>query len=60
MTRINAAVLREAQATLPPELRDMLRTFAEEYLAASEMHVGKAFVSYKILAELLRNGWRQP
>jgi hypothetical protein len=59
MARINSAALREVQETLPPELREMLRTLSEQYLAASETHVGRAFVSYRILAEIIRSGWRQ-
>jgi hypothetical protein len=61
MAKINPVKLAEAQASLPPELREMLRTFAEDYMAASEAHVkgGKAFVNYNILAELIRAGWRR-
>jgi len=61
MPKINTTLLAEAQATLPPELREMLRAFAEDYLSASEKHVkgGRAFVNYRILAELMRSGWRR-
>jgi len=60
MAKVNPKLLADAQATLPAELRDMLRKFAEDYLAASEKHVkgGRAFVNYRILAELMRGGWR--
>ena len=60
MPKMNEALLAAAQETLPPQLRSMLRHFAEDYLAASQKHVkgGRAFVNYNILAELIRSGWR--
>lgn len=58
--KINPASIGEAEATLPPELRSLLRPFAEDYIAACEKHVkGQPRVNYKILAELLRGGWRK-
>lgn len=61
MAKINEEKIAAARETLPPELQNMLREFAEDYMAASELHVkgGKAFVNYNILAELLKCGWRK-
>ncbi|GIW70973.1 MAG: hypothetical protein KatS3mg102_0515 [Planctomycetota bacterium] len=44
--------------SLPPELRPVLDELAEDYKFYSIVHHGRAFVSYKILADLVRLGWR--
>lgn len=51
---------QEATAMLDPELQGMLVRFASDYMAACEMHHNSSLVSYKILAELLKLGWRHP
>jgi len=50
---------REAvRQSLPEELRPVFDELEADYRFAAMKHHGKSFVSYKCLAELLRNGWR--
>ncbi|RME73109.1 MAG: hypothetical protein D6776_07660 [Planctomycetota bacterium] len=44
--------------SLPEELRPILDELAEDYKFYSIVHHGRAFVSYKILADLVKLGWR--
>lgn len=49
----------EAEAKLPPELRPPFNDLVEEYKQAAEGHTGQVWVNYKILADLIRSGWRK-
>jgi len=48
----------EARDSLPEELRSVFIQLVEEYAFHSTILHGQGFVSYKILADLVRNGWR--
>jgi len=47
-----------ARASLPVELQSVFDQFVEDYKFAGTMHHGSPFVSYIILAEMVRAGWR--
>ena len=49
----------QARSTLPEELRLEFDQFVEDYKLAGMMHHGSPFVSYIILAEMIRAGWRR-
>lgn len=48
-----------AAAELPEDLRPVFFDLAEDYLAAAHVLHGYAYFSPKILAELVRLGWRR-
>jgi hypothetical protein len=47
-----------ARAGLPKELQPVFDQFVEDYKFAGVVHHGAPFVSYIILAEMVRAGWR--
>jgi hypothetical protein len=47
-----------ARNGLPEELWATFDQLVEDYRFASSIHHGMRFVSYAVLAELLRAGWR--
>lgn len=47
-----------ARNSLPEELRTIFDDFVADYKFAATKHHGSPFVSYIILAELVRSGWR--
>jgi hypothetical protein len=51
----------EAEATLPVNSRSMLRQLREDYVVAGRLYVPRytGGPSSKILAELIRQGWRK-
>ena len=56
----DSPALIEARAMLPPELQPELQRLLEDYkFAALKVH-GSQFVSPKVVAELIRLGWRNP
>lgn len=48
----------EARASLPDELKPIFDTFVEDYRFAATIRHGSPFVSYVVLAELVKAGWR--
>ena len=50
----------EAERTLPPQLHELLEQLVAEYQFASLKHHGRPFSSPKVIAELIRMGWRSP
>jgi hypothetical protein len=50
----------EAESTVPAELRPIFLQLMAEYRFASLKHHGRAFASPKVIAELVRMGWRSP
>jgi hypothetical protein len=48
----------EALASLPEDLRPIFEQLVEEYRFHSTVVHGKPFVSYGVLAALVRDGWR--
>ena len=47
-----------ARSGLPEELKHVFDQFVEDYKFAGVIHHGAPFVSYIILAEMVRAGWR--
>jgi hypothetical protein len=47
-----------ARNTLPEELRTVFDDFVSDYKFAGIKHHGSPYVSYIILAEMVRAGWR--
>ncbi|HXL69045.1 MAG TPA: hypothetical protein VN930_09805 [Xanthobacteraceae bacterium] len=48
-----------AEATLPANLHASFDELVAEYEASAEIHVGKGWVNYNILADLVRAGWQK-
>jgi hypothetical protein len=47
-----------ARSILPEELRPIFDQFVADYKFAGTIHHGSPFVSYIILAEMVKAGWR--
>ena len=47
-----------ARDTLPEDLMPIFDQFVEDYKFAGIIHHGSPFVSYIILAEMVKAGWR--
>lgn len=48
----------EAESTLPDDLRPIYRRLVEEYEYLTQISFGRGYVAYKVLAELVKAGWR--
>lgn len=48
----------QARDSLPEELRLVFDAFVADYKFAGTIHYGSPFVSYIILAEMVKAGWR--
>lgn len=48
----------QARNSLPEELWPVFDSFVEDYKFAGTIHHGSPFVSYIILAEMVKAGWR--
>jgi len=48
----------QARSTLPEELRPVFDQFVDDYKFAGTVHHGSPFVSYIILSEMVKAGWR--
>ena len=49
----------EALTSLPEELRPHYRSLVEQYAFHTTKFYGKGYVAYKVLAALIKDGWRQ-
>jgi hypothetical protein len=49
----------QAEASLPENQRATFARLVEDYKASAEAHTGQVWVNYKILADLVRAGWRR-
>ena len=47
-----------ARNMLPTELRPIFDEFVQDYRFAGTVHHGAPFISYVILAEMVKAGWR--
>jgi hypothetical protein len=47
-----------ARTSLPAELRPVFDDFVDDYRFAATKHHGSPFVSYTVLAQMVRAGWR--
>ena len=52
-------IRREAEAALPPELRETFNALVDEYAESCKRHFGQSFGNYKSFADLVRAGWRK-
>ena len=50
----------EARSSLPEDLRPVFDQLVEEYRYHSTVIHGKPFVSFAVLAALVKDGWRPP
>ena len=48
----------QARNSLPAELRPIFDDFVTDYKFVATKHHGSPFVSYVVLAEMVRLGWR--
>lgn len=48
----------EARSSLPENLRPIFEQLYDEYRFAAQLHCGQPFVSPKVIAELVKAGWR--
>jgi hypothetical protein len=48
----------QARSSLPDELRPIFDDFVADYRYAATKHHGAPYVSYVVLAEMVRAGWR--
>jgi hypothetical protein len=48
----------QARHSLPADLRPIFDYFVNDYRFAATKHHGAPFVSYTVLAEMIRAGWR--
>jgi hypothetical protein len=55
---IRSEKYEQARNSLPEELRSIFDAFVEDYKFAGVIHHGSPFVSYIILAEMVKAGWR--
>ena len=57
-TPMRSEKYEQARSTLPEELRTVFDQFVEDYKFAGTIHHGAPFVSYIILSEMVKAGWR--
>ena len=55
---INSPKSREAETKLPDELRSVYQQMVEQYEFLTQVHYGRGYVAYKVLAEMVLAGWR--
>jgi hypothetical protein len=48
----------QARSSLPKELCPVFDQFVDDYKFAATIHHGSPFVSYIVLAEMVKGGWR--
>lgn len=48
----------QARESLPEELRDVFDGFVVDYRFAATKHHGAPYISYVVVAEMVRLGWR--
>lgn len=48
----------EARDSLPEELRPIFDDFVADYKYAATMRHGRPYISYIVLADMVRAGWR--
>ena len=49
---------KEAKASLSKELRDIYDEFVADYRHAATLRHGRPYVSYIVLADMVKAGWR--
>jgi hypothetical protein len=51
--------IQEARNSLPTELRPIFDEFVEDYKYVATLRHGKPYISYIVLADMIRAGWRR-
>ncbi len=49
-----------AKNTLPKNLQPIFEQLVDEYIFYTNKHYGGGYVAYKVLADLVKDGWRPP
>jgi hypothetical protein len=49
---------KEAESSLPAELKPIFRRFVEEYEYLANIHHWTGYVAHQVLADVIRAGWR--
>ena len=49
---------REAENELPDKLKSVFHQLVQQYEYLTTMHYGRGYVAYKVLADLVLEGWR--
>lgn len=49
---------KEVEAALGEDARPVFRRLVEEYEYLTQLHFGRGYVAYGVLADLVRAGWR--
>ena len=49
---------REAMEGLPNDLKSVFDKFVSDYIYATTLRYGRPYVSYIVLADMIRAGWR--
>jgi hypothetical protein len=49
---------KESEARLPDDLKPVFRRLVEEYEYLTQLHFGRGYVAYQVLADLILAGWR--
>ncbi|MBW2334217.1 MAG: hypothetical protein JRF06_03845 [Deltaproteobacteria bacterium] len=58
MTEIPSQKQIQARNSLPEELQPFFDEFVSDYKYAATVRHGRAYVSYIVLADMIRAGWR--
>lgn len=51
---------QEAREALPEDLKGIYDDLVEQYAFHTERLYGRGYVAYRVLASLVRDGWRLP
>jgi hypothetical protein len=55
---VSSPKYQEAEASLPDELKPFFQRMVEEYEYLTQIHYGRGYVAYKVLADMVLAGWR--
>lgn len=59
MTKPLSPKHQEARNSLPEALRPVFDEFVSDYKFAATMRCGRPYISYMVLADMIRAGWRR-
>jgi hypothetical protein len=59
-TSTSSAKFLEARESLPEELCPIYDQLVKEFAFHTEVNYGRGYVAYRVLAALVRDGWRPP
>ena len=55
---VSSPKYQKAEALLSDDLRPLFRRMVEEYEYLTQIHYGRGYVAYKVLADMILAGWR--